>query len=328
MQLPTALIERLSMIDGLRLEPGAELRHHTRFRLGGPCRLLADAGTAEAFVAAYRLLDGSGLRWTSIGGGTNLIVSDHGYPGAILRYSAHRIAASGTTIVVDAGAELNALVDAANENAMAGMESLAGIPGWVGAAIYGNAGAYGQSIQQRLSSVRFFDGQATREWSNQECAFVYRHSRFKLHKAFQILSAEFVLERGDREALTERSRQIRASRDAKFPPSMACAGSIFKNLLWKDLPEAARTAVPPSKVIEGKVPAGWFLEKVGAKGMQAGGIRVADYHANLLYNTGTGTAANLLQLLAELKMRVKNEFQLSLEEEVQFLGFDTEGPAA
>jgi UDP-N-acetylmuramate dehydrogenase len=307
--------------DGLRVLPAAELRHHTRFRLGGPCRFLADAQTPQAFESAYRILDASGLRWTSIGAGTNLIVSDDGYPGAILRYSAADISADGNIVTVAAGAELNALIDFANDRGLAGMESMAGIPGWVGAAIYGNAGAYGQSINQRVAAVQFFDGETIREWSNEECGFRYRHSLFKEHKDFQILSARLQFELGDRESQQAKSKQIRATRDAKFPPSMACAGSIFKNFLLKELPERARAAVPANRVIEGKVPAGWFLEEVGAKGLQVGGIRVADYHANLLYNTGDGTTANLLELVAELKTRVKTKFDLTIEEEVQYLGF-------
>ena len=103
---------------------------------------------------------------------------------------------------------------------------------------------------------------------------------------------------------------------------MACAGSIFKNFLLHELPERARAAVPAEKVIEGKVPAGWFLEQVGARGLRKGGIHVAEYHANLIYNDGSGTAAELLALLADLKRRVLDRFDLPLEEEVQFLGFD------
>ncbi len=319
MTVPVEVLRRLSQVEGLRVLPGAELRHHTRFRLGGPCLLLADAATPLAFQEAYRILASSNLRWTSIGAGTNLIVSDDGYAGAILRYSATEITADVRTVTVAAGADLNALIDFANVHSLAGMESMAGIPGWVGAAIYGNAGAYGQSIHQRVESVQFFDGAAIREWTNEECGFRYRHSRFKDHKTFQILSAKLKFEAGNREAQQEKSKQIRAARDAKFPPAMACAGSIFKNFLLKDLPEKARAAVPANKVIEGKVPAGWFLEEVGVKGLQIGGIKVADYHANLVYNAGGGTTAELLALLAELKTRVNDRFELSIEEEVQFL---------
>jgi UDP-N-acetylmuramate dehydrogenase len=306
----------------LTVLPGAELRHHTRFQLGGPCWFLADAQSAQAFQSAYQILAASHIRWTSIGAGTNLIVADFGYPGAILRFSAKKLVSKHNLIFADAGAELNDLIDAANAHALAGMESMAGIPGWVGAAIYGNAGAYGQSIHQRVESVQFFDGHTLREWSNEECGFRYRHSRFKENKDLQILSAKLKFEPGDRQVLETKSKSIRAARDAKFPPTMACAGSIFKNFLWKDLPGQARAAVPPNKIIEGKVPAGWFLEEIGAKGMQVGGIKVADYHANLIYNTGSGTTANLLELIQKLKIGVSLQFNLPLEEEVQYLGFE------
>jgi len=315
------VFESLRGVHGLTLLEGerAALRHHTRFGLGGPCLLLADASSESAFVEAYRLLVSSTLLWTSIGRGTNLVVSDQGYDGAILRYSAASMTADSLTINVDAGAELNDFIDYANDRGLAGLEAMAGVPGWVGAAIYGNAGAYGQSIQQRLLSARFFDGFAVREFSNEECGFRYRHSIFKEQKSRQILSARFGFSAGDAAALRERSRSIRATRDAKFPPSMKCAGSIFKNLLVRDLPEGI---VPSEKVIEGKVPAGWFLEQVGARGFAIGGIRVADYHGNLIYNSGAGTAAELVELLDELKRRVRDRFAIVLEEEVQFLGFD------
>jgi UDP-N-acetylmuramate dehydrogenase len=322
MMFPPEVLDHLSAVPDLLVLPGAELRHHTRFRLGGPCWFLADAQTPDAFQAAYKILAASQIPWTSIGAGTNLIVADSGYPGAILRYSVKKLVSTTNLMFADAGAELNDLIDTANAHGLAGMESMAGIPGWVGAAIYGNAGAYGQSIHQRVESVQFFDGLTLREWTNEECGFRYRHSRFKEHKGYQILTARLKFDRGDRQVLENKSKSIRASRDAKFPPTMACAGSIFKNFLWKDLPEQARAAVPPHKIIEGKVPAGWFLEEAGAKGMQVGGIKVADYHANLIYNTGAGTTADLLELIQKLKIGVRHQFNLPLEEEVQYLGFE------
>ena len=102
---------------------------------------------------------------------------------------------------------------------------------------------------------------------------------------------------------------------------MKCAGSIFKNLLWSQLPEAVRQQVPVKVVREGKVPSAWFLEQVGAKGMRLGGIVVADYHANLIYNEGGGTAAELCTIIRTLKNRVQDRFEFPLEEEVQYVGF-------
>jgi UDP-N-acetylmuramate dehydrogenase len=101
---------------------------------------------------------------------------------------------------------------------------------------------------------------------------------------------------------------------------MKCAGSIFKNFLLKELPPGVAGVVPANVVREGKVPAAWFLEQVGAKGMRLGGIQVADYHANLIYNAGEGTARELCAVIAELKGRVRERFGIEVEEEVQYVG--------
>jgi len=107
----------------------------------------------------------------------------------------------------------------------------------------------------------------------------------------------------------------------KYPATMKCAGSIFKNLILAELPEAVQRQVPARVIREGKVPSAFFLEEVGAKGIRNGGIRVADYHANLIYNAGDGTARELCAIIADLKSRVQNRFGLTLEEEVQYIGF-------
>ena len=114
---------------------------------------------------------------------------------------------------------------------------------------------------------------------------------------------------------------ILAIRNAKYPPSMMCAGSIFKNLLFHELPEAVQAQVDPKVICEGKVPSAWFLEQVGAKGIRNGGIQVADYHANLIYNTGTGTAQQVREIVGDLKARVEARFGFQVEEEVQYVGF-------
>ena len=101
---------------------------------------------------------------------------------------------------------------------------------------------------------------------------------------------------------------------------MKCAGSIFKNFLFAELPGSVAAQVPRTSIIEGKVPSAWFLEQVGAKGMREGGILVADYHANLIYNAGDGTARELRSVIGELKRRVRDRFGIEVEEEVQYVG--------
>jgi UDP-N-acetylmuramate dehydrogenase len=170
-------------------------------------------------------------------------------------------------------------------------------------------------------SVRFYDGQSVRVFENQDCEFQYRESIFKRHKDWIVFSTELRLEAGDASALRETADSILKVRNEKFPVTMKCAGSIFKNLLLKELPADAATLVPGSAIREGKVPAAWFLEQVGAKGMVRGDIHVAAYHANLIYNAGAGTAEDLCALIRDLKARVEERFGVELEEEVQYVGF-------
>jgi UDP-N-acetylmuramate dehydrogenase len=147
---------------------------------------------------------------------------------------------------------------------------------------------------------------------------------FKRHKEWIIVSSTLSLEPADAGELRATADKILAVRNAKYPPTMKCAGSIFKNFLLVELPASVAAEVPAKSVIEGKVPSAWFLEQVGAKGMRSGDIHVADYHANLIYNAGNGTAADLVQLIQELKRRVERKWGIPLEEEVQYVGFAEE----
>jgi len=310
----------LAAIPNVTVSADVPLALHTRFGVGGPADLYAETGSESAFLEALRTAQAAGIPTVVIGGGTNLIVSDRGYRGLVLRYRGDAFEANGSRVMAGAGSELQGLVNFTIDRGLKGLETLAGIPGWTGAAVYGNAGAYGHSISERVASVRFFDGLSVRAFSNTECEFAYRESIFKQHKDWIIFAVELELEPADREELRRAADGIVKIRNEKFPVTMRCAGSIFKNLLLRDLPHAAAAQVPAEAVREGKVPAAWFLEQVGAKGMQVGRIHVADYHANLIYNTGGGTAADLCALIQDLKARVESRFGLALEEEVQYVG--------
>jgi UDP-N-acetylmuramate dehydrogenase len=304
---------------GLSILENVPLARYTRFEVGGPARILADAATEAALTEVLSAIAESGEQCAVIGGGTNLVVADQGFPGVIVRYTNPTLEFAGHTVDVSAGAVLQDLVDTSIARGLKGLETMTGIPGWVGGAVYGNAGAYGHSIQERVAGVRFLEGGSVREISNADCEFAYRESRFKRRKDWVILSVTLRLESADAEDLRAAANGILKIRNEKYPPTMRCAGSIFKNLLWSELPEAVKALVPAAVVREGKVPSAYFLEQAGAKGLQRGGVRVADYHANLIYNEGGGTAQEVGVLIAELKRRVHERFGLNLEEEVQFL---------
>ncbi len=311
----------LSLIPGVTVTPNALLSRYTRFGIGGPAGVLIEIDNEDAFIEVIRCVRDSGSPFVIIGNGTNLIVSDAGYAGSVLRLTRSELSAEGNVVTASAGAVLQDLVDFTISRGLAGIEVMTGIPGSVGAAVYGNAGAYGQSIAQRVMEVRFFDGVQVRSLSNPECEFRYRESIFKRLRDWTIFSVTLALEPGDAAELHNKAAGILDIRNRKYPPTMKCAGSIFKNLLLAELPEGVRSQLPAKAVIEGKVPSAYFLEQVGAKGMSDGDIRVADYHANLIYNQGDGTAAQLCRIIGELKSRVKERFGFALEEEVQYIGF-------
>jgi UDP-N-acetylmuramate dehydrogenase len=313
-------IERLDRIPNVTISEGTLLSQQTRFGIGGPAGLYLEAGSEESFADALRVVLQSGANYTVIGDGTNLIVSDDGFPGIVLRLIAREIARDGSVLRAQAGAELQTLVNYSIEHGLRGLETMTGIPGSVGAAVYGNAGAYGHSIDERVREVRFFDGSAVRLLGPAACEFRYRESIFKQRKDWIIFSVALSLDPAPATELRRSAGDILKIRLQKYPPTMKCAGSIFKNLIMTELPEAVRQQIPERVVREGKAPSAYFLEQVGAKGMRNGGIRVADYHANLIYNAGGGTARELCQLIGVLKSRVLERFGLELEEEVQYVG--------
>lgn len=318
----SAAMNRLAAIPHLTVLRDTPLSSHTRFRIGGPAALLCDTTDISSFIQTLKILQDVPIPRIVIGGGTNLVVSDSGFEGVVLRFSGSRINREGNLLRVESGAVLQDVVDRSIEMGLEGLQTMTGIPGFLGGAVYGNAGAYGRSIHEIVQQVSATDGDRIVSFSNEDCRFRYRESMFKEQKQWIILSVDLQFQTGDRALLAQTANEIRAIRDKKYPPTMRCAGSIFKNVFFADLPPGAQAEVPPSVVREGKVPSAWFLEQIGAKGMRRGDIQVASYHANLIYNDGCGASADLVSIIDELKQRVRDRFGFDLEEEVQYVGFE------
>lgn len=323
-QLPEHLseaAEALRRISGLELLEHEPLAPRTRFGIGGEADLFASTRRPDIFAEAAALARGLDCPLYFLGEGSNVVVSDAGVRGLVLRFlgSQLRQPADGR-IMAEAGASLQSLVDFSIELGLTGLHTLARIPGSVGGAVYGNAGAYGRQIDQADPAVTFFDGVEVRVLEAKQCELSYRESIFKRRKNWAILACTFSLEPGDKAELRREADHITRVRDEKFPPEMRCAGSVFKNLLVAELPHETIAAAPEGAIRGGKIASAFFLEKVGAKGMRRGGIEIASYHANLIYNVGGGTASELRSLIEELKKRILDEFGIALEEEVQYVG--------
>src|SRR5579875_3823055 len=226
----SAAADRLAAVPKLAALLNEPLAGYTRFGIGGAAALLCDTSDALAFTEALAVLKTLDVPRIVIGGGTNLVVSDAGYDGVVVRFTGAKIARDGVRLTIEAGAVLQDIVDTSVGHGLAGTETLTGIPGFLGGAVYGNAGAYGHSMHEIVERVTFTDGETVQQFDNAQCEFSYRESIFKDHKEWVILSTALRLRDGEASELQKTATEIRSVRDAKYPPTMKCAGSIFKNI--------------------------------------------------------------------------------------------------
>lgn len=306
------------------IQKNVSMKDYTTLGIGGPAKYFAEVTGESELVKLIKWAKKNGIQFIVVGSGSNLLVNDEGYEGLIIKNSITGIEVDGTRIRVKGGTLLQDLVDTANKQGLAGFERLTGIPGTVAGAIYGNAGAYGQTISDKLVRVRVFDARKDYWIPKEECGFDYRHSRFKENKNLILLEAEFKLEKGIPENLKKISKEILKMRRLKYPEGLKSPGSFFKNIVAATLPKDVLENIPQDRVVYGKVPAGYLLEAVGAKGKGRGGVQIATYHGNLFLNQGNGTARDFYELAKEYKMKVKEKFNIELEPEVQLVGFQAE----
>lgn len=307
----------------MEIQENISLSKLSTMNIGGPARYFVAVTNNEELKGAVSRAKKEGWRWYLVGEGSNIIPPDEGFGGLIIQMAFDELSVDDEHVTVGAGHNLLALVHALNQQGLAGMERMAGIPGSVGGAIYGNAGAYGQEIKDTIQSATFFDGDSTKTLSAKEAEMGYRTSIFKKHKEWVITEATFSFSKGAPEELEKISAETIKTREEKYKPGLKCPGSFFKNIVLANMPESEQAAlikkVPEDKIMYGKIPSGYLLEEVGAKGMHEGGIAVATFHGNLIYNTGDGTAEDIKKLATTLKERVQEKFDITLEEEVQYL---------
>ncbi len=304
----------------LCLRRNVSLAPHTTFGVGGRARYFISVSNPADLVEAVRLAKEKKWPYWLIAGGSNVVFGDGTFRGLIIHFKPKDRPCQwqGLTLTVEANLPLGRLIKMAIKFGLAGLETLSGIPGTVGGAIVGNAGAYGQCISDCLTQVEIFDGRRIRWLVKKQGRFAYRESIFK-KKDWLVLRAEFRLRKGDKKHLAARAREIIKTREKKYKPGLRCPGSFFKNVLVKDVSRATLDKIDRGKIIEGKIPAGYLLERVGANGLKFGGLHIADYHGNLLINDGAATCREVRILAAKLKKLVKAKFGIRLEEEVRYL---------
>lgn len=301
------------------------LKNYTKYRIGGPARYFACPQSEEEIIKYYN------EAWTHevpvyiIGEGSNLLVSDNGFPGLILKIENKYILFNGDRVVAGAGVNLWHLIKECLKRGLSGMEYLSGVPGTVGAAIYGNVGAFGREIKNVVSKVTVYDPKESlvKTYYNPLCGFSYRSSIFKQSGEI-ILSAEFKLKGGfSPEDLFRKAEQIIFYRESRYPKEPN-AGSYFKNILDKNfihrfIEDDYDARMSYINKWHGKLPTGYLIEKLGLKGKKIGGAEVSYNHANFLINQDDALAEHVIMLAGLIKERAWNNFGIHLQEEVQYL---------
>ena len=334
------------------------LSNYTSFRVGGPASKIVQVATEAEIIAAIEEAGDSPI--LIMGGGTNVLISDKGFEGTVIRISNNSVqaevdACSGATLTIGAGEDWDSFVQTTIDRGFAGLETLSGIPGTVGAAPIQNIGAYGHEVSEFITRVRTYDRKekVLKTFTKSECQFSYRNSHFKAHPGrFVILEVQFQIRRGEfsdpityielakklgiepgDKASVELTRkavlELRASKGMLLKVDdhdSWSAGSFFTNpIVSQQTADQLPNNAPKWPLNDGrvKVSAAWLIENAGIhKGDSVGGARISSKHVLALSNSGTATAADIAELAKRARNQVKEVFGITLEAEVNLVGVE------
>lgn len=304
------------------LQKDVPLKEHTTFNIGGPAKYFFVAKERESLLQAIAKAKKLKLPVFVMGGGSNLLVSDEGFSGLIIKIQfASWSLQLGKAIICEAGVMMSDLVDASVKKGLAGLEWAGGLPGTLGGAIRGNAGAFGGEIKDSVLQVDALDSKLSyRTLSNKQCKFSYRSSIFK-EKNWIVLSAKIGFKEGDKQNLGEIAKQRIEYRKEKHPLEYPNAGSVFKNVDFEKLsPKFQKLFLDKVKkdpfLI---VPAAWFIIGADLAGRKIGQAQISQKHSNYIVNLGGARAKDVLALIVLVKKVVKEKYGIVLEQEVQYL---------
>ncbi len=300
------------------------LKNHTSYKIGGPARYFAEAKSIADIKEALEFWKKEGMALFVLAGGNNVIFSDSGFAGLVLKVSLDSIKVSGEEITAEAGAKLSDVVELASKNSLKGIEWAGGLPGTIGGAVFGNAGAFGGEMKDIVVEVKSLDIRNPEKIvsrDNRECGFGYRTSIFKNIRNEIILSIELRLQPGESEEIEKAIKEHIGYRIERQPLEYPSAGSTFKNIdanLVSEEQKKEWSAVMKTDPFP-LVPVAHLLSEAGLKGKRVGGAMISEKHPNFFINVGGATASDVLDLISLAKKTIKEKFGIGLEEEVQIV---------
>jgi UDP-N-acetylmuramate dehydrogenase len=326
MKLVTKLnIQKKTMIN---IQKNIILAPYTTFRIGGPAKEFVEVTSERELIEAVDYAEKNNLKIFILGGGSNLLISDNGFDGLVIKIKLNNLEIDNekNTIIAGAGVSIAKLIKYATEHSLTGLEWSAGLPGGLGGAIRGNAGTFGLSMYDVVVSVRIYnlENKKIEEFEKNKCELVYRNSIFKKNENLIILSAILKLEKGEKDAIQQKVLENINWRKNTFPENSS-PGSFFRHTeptehnlkKLQELPRFYELKMHEKNTI----PTGFVIEEAGLKGKKIGGAMVSQKHANFILNTGDATAEDVVMLASFIKQQVRDQFGVELQEEIRYVGF-------
>lgn len=293
----------------------------TTFKIGGAAKYFVDAATEDEMREVIGWAHQKGTQFIVLAGGSNVLVPDEGYNGLVIHIVSGHFSFAHRELDADGGCTLLTLIQAAGNKGLGGWEKLAGIPGTIGGAVRGNAGAFGTEIKdvvKRVKAINIYSGE-TRTFENAECGFSYRSSFFKQNPKWLITRVFLELHKVSPEESKRLAEETIREREKRHLQNVQAAGSFFMN---PTAPQEIIKMFENEKGVtsrEERVPAGWLIEKAGMKGAKVGDAQASLQHPNYIVNTGKATSHDVRALAQVIKSEVFNQFGVELKEEAVIL---------
>jgi UDP-N-acetylmuramate dehydrogenase len=314
----------MSIVDKFKLN--IALAPLTTFKIGGVARYFLEVEQASDLIEAITWAKENKENFFILGGGSNILISDQGFSGLVIKLNLRNLSLENNIIEAGSGLLLSQAVLLSIDQAKTGLEWAVGLPGTVGGAVWGNAGCYGSDMQEIVDWVEYFDCEdlKLKRLTKLDCQFAYRHSIFS-EKQWVIVQVALKVADGVEKEIRSRVTEIiqfGATRQIKLPTP----GCVFKNLSFAELQEQNADiyaeAVRQNKIRDGKIAAGWLIERLDLKGKSIGGAQISEQHANFIVNkTGQATASEVMMLISYVKQQARDKYGVILHDELQLVGF-------
>ncbi len=304
-----------------RTRRNVPLASYTTFKIGGRARYFFIAQKTKDIVDAVEAAKSLQVPFFVLAGGSNVLLADKGFSGLVIYIQNTTYKIQGTKLYAEAGVDFPVIVKETGKKGLAGLEWAGGLPGSVGGAVRGNAGAFGGEVKDNILSVVALDTKGNvKVLSRKQCRFSYRDSMFK-EKNWIVFSATFQLKKGNKKEIQSAAQDHIQYRKERHPLEYPNAGSIFKNCDFKKFSRKLKkelqhvVKVDPFPV----VPTAYLISEAGLKGLRVGKAEVSRKHPNYMVNLGGASSKDVLRLIEKVKKSIKKKFSVSLEQEVQYI---------